>query len=78
LIKKRRKGAIHTEANGSVDDLCGGTKQTANNGTERKVYVIYFVVEAVYLTDEQWQVLANDHEKLGLTIWMEGRETLRR
>jgi hypothetical protein len=76
LIKKRRRGAIHTEVEDSVDDLCGGTKQTANNVA---VYVMYLlVVGAVFLTDEQWQVLANDHEKLGLTIWMEGRESLRR
>jgi len=47
LIKKRRKGAIHTKANGSVDDLCGGAKQA-----EQKVYVMYFVVGAVYLTDD--------------------------
>ena len=71
-IKKRRRGAIHTEVEDSMDDLCGGTKQNANNVA---VYVIYFV-GAVYLTDGQRQVLANDHEKLGLT--MEGRETLRR
>ncbi len=57
LIKKRRRGATHTEAKGSVDDLCGGTEKTPNNGIERKVYVIYFVVGAVYLlmnSDKCW------------------------
>ena len=74
LFVKKRRGATHTEAKGSVDDLCGGTEQTGNNGTGRKACVIYLVVVAAYLIDEKWQVLANDQgvQNLGSTIHVDG------